>query len=97
MKALIISKLDADGIALLYPEFRRFNPWFDAFPDVELQEALLWGEPARCAEQLTRLREVLGLELPLIDLSGLDASDVERALDALPAGGLELTPSPALP
>ena len=78
-------------------DFRRFNPWFAGFSDAEMQDAQLVGSPASCAERLTALAGALELDLPVLDLSGLDAAGVGRALEALPAGGIELTPSPAVP
>jgi alkanesulfonate monooxygenase SsuD/methylene tetrahydromethanopterin reductase-like flavin-dependent oxidoreductase (luciferase family) len=78
-------------------DFRRFNPWFAGIPDEELHDALPIGDPASCAARLAALTERLALDLPVIDLSGLDAARVDHALEAIPAGGIELTPSPAVP
>lgn len=64
-------------------QFRRFNPWFAKFPDSEIAPALLVGEPARLAEGLRHRAGELGLELPILDLSGLEAGATRRLLDAL--------------
>jgi alkanesulfonate monooxygenase SsuD/methylene tetrahydromethanopterin reductase-like flavin-dependent oxidoreductase (luciferase family) len=77
-------------------EFRRFNPWFADLPDAELRGALLAGRGEDCAQQLRELCESLRLDLPVIDLSGLGASEVLHALEAIPAGGIGLTRSPAV-
>jgi len=67
-------------------EFRRWNPWFAAIPDAELADALLAGESAACLERIAFLSRALDLEMPVIDLSGLDAAGTRAALESLPAG-----------
>lgn len=67
-------------------EFRRWNPWFAEVGDAELAPALVVGEPAECRQQLADLGRRLGLEMPVVDLSGLDAPAARAALEALPAG-----------
>jgi alkanesulfonate monooxygenase SsuD/methylene tetrahydromethanopterin reductase-like flavin-dependent oxidoreductase (luciferase family) len=67
-------------------EFRRWNPWFEAIPDAELEGALPAGSPAECREQIAALSRALALEMPVLDLSGLDAAATRDALEALPAG-----------
>jgi alkanesulfonate monooxygenase SsuD/methylene tetrahydromethanopterin reductase-like flavin-dependent oxidoreductase (luciferase family) len=74
--------------------FRRFNPWFAELPDDEIGKAQLSGSGADCAQRLCELLERLPVDLPVLDLSGLDAHEVMRALEEIPAGGIELTPSP---
>jgi hypothetical protein len=49
----------------------------------EVERAILFGEPSACREKLARMREELGLALPIVDLAGLDEAGAERALDAL--------------
>lgn len=74
----------ADALA----EFRRWNPWFDAIHDAELAPALVVGPPAECRNRLVEIARELRLELPVLDLSGLDAEAALEALEALPAGHL---------
>jgi hypothetical protein len=69
-------------------EFRRWNPWFGAIPDPELAPALAVGTPAECRERIRALTAELRLEMPVLDLSGLDAQRARRTLEALPAGDL---------
>jgi alkanesulfonate monooxygenase SsuD/methylene tetrahydromethanopterin reductase-like flavin-dependent oxidoreductase (luciferase family) len=69
-------------------EFRRWNPWFRDLPDAEVAPALAVGKPAECRERIASLAAELGLEMPVIDLSGLDADRARDALEALPAGEL---------
>lgn len=76
--------------------FRRFNPWFAGLPDAEVSASLLAGSGHDCAERLHEFRERLRIDLPVLDLSGLDAQAALRSLEELPAGGVELTPSPAV-
>jgi alkanesulfonate monooxygenase SsuD/methylene tetrahydromethanopterin reductase-like flavin-dependent oxidoreductase (luciferase family) len=69
-------------------EFRRWNPWFQDLSDSELAPALAVGKPAECAERIASLAAALDLEMPVLDLSGLDAARARDALEALPAGDL---------
>jgi alkanesulfonate monooxygenase SsuD/methylene tetrahydromethanopterin reductase-like flavin-dependent oxidoreductase (luciferase family) len=76
--------------------FRRFNPWFASLPDAELSGALLAGSGGDCAAGLRALCGELRIDLPVLDLSGLDLLEARRTLEEIPAGGIELTPSPAV-
>lgn len=67
-------------------EFRRLNPWFGGLPDGEVLSALVVGEPAVCIERIGELARALELEMPVLDLSGLDAGEARETLEALPAG-----------
>ena len=67
--------------------FRRLNPWFARIPDAEVEPALVLGDAAHCAERLAELAEALDLDLPVVDLSGLDHATARRNLEAIPAGG----------
>lgn len=67
-------------------EFRRLNPWFARIPDAEIRPSLVLGDGAACAARLGELSEQLSLDLPVIDLSGLDAESARRNLEAIPAG-----------
>jgi alkanesulfonate monooxygenase SsuD/methylene tetrahydromethanopterin reductase-like flavin-dependent oxidoreductase (luciferase family) len=68
-------------------EFRRLNPWFGDVPDAEIAPALVVGSAAHCRERLAALASDFGLDLPVIDLSGMDAAAARRTLEAIPAGG----------
>ncbi len=67
-------------------EFRRLNSWFGDFPDAEVGPALVVGDAAACRAQLEALTRPLGLELPILDLTGADAATARVTLDAFPAG-----------
>jgi alkanesulfonate monooxygenase SsuD/methylene tetrahydromethanopterin reductase-like flavin-dependent oxidoreductase (luciferase family) len=67
-------------------EFRRLNPWFGDLADAEVAPALVAGDAAACHAQLARLVPALGLELPILDLTGTDAASARVTLDAFPAG-----------
>jgi alkanesulfonate monooxygenase SsuD/methylene tetrahydromethanopterin reductase-like flavin-dependent oxidoreductase (luciferase family) len=67
-------------------EFRRWNPWFRDIPDAELAPALVVGKPAECRERIAALAAQLDLEMPVLDLSGLDAHRAREVMEALPAG-----------
>ncbi len=69
-------------------EFRRWNPWFRTLSDEEVAPALAVGTPAECRDRIASLAARLHLEMPVLDLSGLDAARAREALEALPAGSL---------
>jgi alkanesulfonate monooxygenase SsuD/methylene tetrahydromethanopterin reductase-like flavin-dependent oxidoreductase (luciferase family) len=69
-------------------QFRRWNPWFRALPDAEVAPALVVGKPGECRERIAALTEELDLEMPVLDLSGLDAARARQTLEALPAGDI---------
>jgi len=73
---------DPDDPQLL-ADYRRYNPWFSGVADAQVHDAMLTGPAASCGQRLTRMAERLGLDLPVIDLSGLDGDAARRALDAL--------------
>ncbi len=75
-----------DGGEQHKPEFRQRNPWFRSLTDAELAPALVIGEPVECLERLGHLAALLRLDLPIVDLSGVDADTVRRTIEALPAG-----------
>jgi alkanesulfonate monooxygenase SsuD/methylene tetrahydromethanopterin reductase-like flavin-dependent oxidoreductase (luciferase family) len=64
-------------------EFRQTSPWFAEIGREELEEALVFGDAARCQERVIEIARVHGLDLPILDLTGLDAPATRRALDAL--------------
>jgi len=73
-------------------DYRRHCPWFSDVPERALEQILLWGEPARCREQLASLRADLRVDLPVLDLVGLNESAALHALEALaPANGPNLS------
>jgi hypothetical protein len=59
-----------------------------AISDAELAPALAFGKPAECRERDRLAAAALDLEMPVLDLSGLEAYRAREALEALPAGDL---------
>lgn len=78
----IFARVDADPEAAL-AEFRGLNPWFAEIPDAEARSGLVLGSAADCRRRLAELARELGLELPIVDLSGLAAEPARRLLEAL--------------
>ena len=72
--------------------YRRFNPWFDFVPDARLGEAIVAGDPKACRDRVDEIRARLGIDLPVLDLSGLDLEATRRVMQALAPRG-----TPALP
>ena len=69
-------------------EFRRWNPWFRDLPDTDLAPAIAVGKPAECRERIAMLAAELDLEMPVLDLSGLDPARAREALEVFPAGDI---------
>jgi alkanesulfonate monooxygenase SsuD/methylene tetrahydromethanopterin reductase-like flavin-dependent oxidoreductase (luciferase family) len=67
-------------------EFRRLNPWFGALPDREIADVLVVGDAAHCRARLAEVTRNFGLELPVIDLSGMDFAAARNTLEAIPCG-----------
>jgi hypothetical protein len=64
-------------------EFRRLNPWFGDLADPEARDALVTGKPAACRARLQEIAREFSIDLPVIDLSGLEAGASRRCLEAL--------------
>lgn len=64
-------------------EYRRFAPWFGRFPDSALVSGFLDGGHQAARERLADLAQRLALDLPVVDVTGLDLTDACRALEAL--------------
>jgi len=64
-------------------EFRVRNPWFAEIDRSQLREGLVSGDAARCRERILEIQQGLGLDLPILDLTGLDARASRRTLEAL--------------
>jgi alkanesulfonate monooxygenase SsuD/methylene tetrahydromethanopterin reductase-like flavin-dependent oxidoreductase (luciferase family) len=52
-------------------EYRRLNPWFRDLSEAEARRAVLVGDAASVRARVAGLAGELGLELPVLDLSGL--------------------------
>lgn len=65
----------------VHAAFRRWNPWFADLPEGELPEAILAGPEGECRERLAAIRSRLGIDLPVLDLSGLDRPATERVME----------------
>ncbi|HVN36794.1 MAG TPA: LLM class flavin-dependent oxidoreductase [Myxococcota bacterium] len=81
--ARVQARPDPDAALL---EFRRLNPWFADIPDAEVAPSLAVGDAAACRTRLAESTLPLGLELPILDLTGADAATTRVTLDAFPEG-----------
>ncbi len=64
-------------------DYRAHAPWFRGLDERQTERAILHGEPEACRAKLERMRDELGLALPIVDLTGLGEAGAERALRAL--------------
>ncbi len=71
-----------DDPALL-AAFRRFHPWFADVADADVPRAVLCGGPESARAQLASMRDEFGLDLPVVDLTGLPLAAAEAALEEL--------------
>lgn len=76
----LAKRADRDGALR---EFRRLHPWFRELPDAELAEALVVGSREQCLRRIEEIASKLHIDLPVLDLSGLDAPRSRRLLEAL--------------
>ena len=79
---LLFCRVDRDEDAAL-AEFRSLNPWFRSLPDRDARRALVLGDAAAGRAQIANHRARLGLELPVVDASGLPAGRAQALLEAL--------------
>ena len=63
--------------------YRRFHPWFRGVADIDVPRASLTGDTAACRAQLARMRGEFQLDLPVVDFTGLPATEASAALEAL--------------
>lgn len=63
--------------------FRRFHPWFREVADADIARASLSGDTKACRAQLARMRREFELDLPVVDLTGLPATEAHTALESL--------------
>ena len=71
----------APGAPALIGAFRRFHPWFADVADEDVARAVLCGGPAAARAQLASMRSDLRLDLPVVDLTGLPATEAAEALE----------------
>jgi alkanesulfonate monooxygenase SsuD/methylene tetrahydromethanopterin reductase-like flavin-dependent oxidoreductase (luciferase family) len=64
-------------------DFEQLNPWFGTLTPAERGEAIVAGSPGECRDRIRSLARQMGLDLPVVDLSGLDAPKAASALEAL--------------
>jgi alkanesulfonate monooxygenase SsuD/methylene tetrahydromethanopterin reductase-like flavin-dependent oxidoreductase (luciferase family) len=67
----------------VHAEFRRWNPWFADVADSELPDSILAGSVGDCRRRLDAVRGELAIDLPVLDLSGLDRAASERVMEQL--------------
>lgn len=66
----------------VHDEFRRLNPWF-RLDAATLSRAIAVGPPGECRAWIRRIAGTLRLDLPVVDLSGLEPDAAAAALEAL--------------
>jgi alkanesulfonate monooxygenase SsuD/methylene tetrahydromethanopterin reductase-like flavin-dependent oxidoreductase (luciferase family) len=73
-------------------EFLHWNPWHRGLPEGELARAIVAGSPADCRARNAAVRADFGVDLPVLDCSGLDYDAARQILDAMAPGKPSLTP-----
>jgi alkanesulfonate monooxygenase SsuD/methylene tetrahydromethanopterin reductase-like flavin-dependent oxidoreductase (luciferase family) len=63
--------------------YRRWNPWFADLPEAELREAIVSGPAGDCRRRIGEIRRSFGVDLPVVDLAGLDRPAAERVMESL--------------
>jgi alkanesulfonate monooxygenase SsuD/methylene tetrahydromethanopterin reductase-like flavin-dependent oxidoreductase (luciferase family) len=67
----------------LRAEFLHWSPWYADLPEGELDEAIVAGSPEGCRKRIEAIRSELGIDLPVLDCSGLAFDAARQVLDAL--------------
>jgi alkanesulfonate monooxygenase SsuD/methylene tetrahydromethanopterin reductase-like flavin-dependent oxidoreductase (luciferase family) len=67
----------------LHEEYLRLNPWFAGVSAADRAEAVVAGSPRDCGRRIVEIAGSLGLDLPVVDLSGTDPATAAAALEAL--------------
>lgn len=67
----------------LHAEYRRWNPWFAGLGEDELPAAVVAGPVDACRRRIAAIRDELGIDLPLLDTTGLDRTATERVMEQL--------------
>jgi alkanesulfonate monooxygenase SsuD/methylene tetrahydromethanopterin reductase-like flavin-dependent oxidoreductase (luciferase family) len=80
--------LAPDSPALL-AQFRRFHPWFADVPDTDVRRAVLCGGERAARAQLASMRGEFGLDLPVVDLTGLAPAEAATALETFAPANAE--------
>jgi alkanesulfonate monooxygenase SsuD/methylene tetrahydromethanopterin reductase-like flavin-dependent oxidoreductase (luciferase family) len=63
--------------------FRRWHPWFRDLPEDELGEAIVAGPVGSCRDRIASIRDDRGVDLPVLDLAGLDPEAASAAIEQL--------------
>jgi len=63
--------------------YRRWNPWFADLLEAELREAIVAGPAGSCRRRIDEIRRSFGVDLPVLDLAGLDRAAAERVMESL--------------
>jgi alkanesulfonate monooxygenase SsuD/methylene tetrahydromethanopterin reductase-like flavin-dependent oxidoreductase (luciferase family) len=64
-------------------QFRSRNPWFRDLGPGELGEAILAGPAEACRRRIEAIRCDLAIDLPVLDLTGLDGASTRRVMETL--------------
>ena len=72
--------------------YRELCPWFDPLDPSERETALLYGDPRGWPERVGELAGRLAIDLPILDLMGLDCARAERAIRAAAPANPERMP-----
>jgi len=70
-------------LADAYAAYRRVCPWFEPLAPDEREAALLFGNPGEWRDRIAELRARLGIDLAILDLSGLDENGAREACTVL--------------
>ncbi len=81
--------LGAEVDDALRRQYRAQHPWFSMLRDDEFDEAVLHGSPAACRERIDTIRREFRVDLPLLDMSHLDAARCRDAMERLGEHPLE--------
>jgi alkanesulfonate monooxygenase SsuD/methylene tetrahydromethanopterin reductase-like flavin-dependent oxidoreductase (luciferase family) len=70
----------------LLAELLHWSPWHADLPEGELAASIVAGSPEGCRRRIEAIRGNLGIDLPVVDCSGLGFDAARQVLDALSPG-----------
>ena len=77
------TRVGSDHPSALRVAYRRWNPWFGGVQDEELAEAIVSGPAGVCRQRIAEIRGQLGIDLPVLDLTGLARAGAECVMESL--------------
>ncbi len=64
-------------------EYRKICPWFGHLSDLEVSNAMLWGDVEHVQLRVDVIRNELMIDVPILDLAGLNEAAARQVIESL--------------